>query len=48
VFLVFWSVWVAQRPDCAVGSKPATLSALMPENILAGIMPNEILRIYEE
>jgi len=43
----FSSGCVAQRPDCAAGSQLATLSALLPENILAGIMPTGTLRIYQ-
>jgi hypothetical protein len=41
-------VWVAQRPGWAVVSKPEIIPAILPENIIAGIMPVGVLNIYKE
>jgi hypothetical protein len=38
---------MAERPDCAVASKPGIFPAILLENILAGIMPVGILNIYQ-
>jgi hypothetical protein len=39
----FSSVYGVQRPDRGAARKLATLSALLPENIQAGIMPIRVL-----